>query len=105
MNEVGNKIYDVTFNNGEKLDLTRTYKIATNDFMAVGGDKYTSLKGKKTVNEYESIEEILGEYIKANGITHTMIDGRVFAGKEEVAAKIEKKVVDASVYLVQSGDT
>jgi len=105
MNEVGNKIYDVTFNNGEKLDLTRTYKIATNDFMAVGGDKYTSLKGKKTVNEYESIEEILGEYIKANGITHTMIDGRVFAGKEEVAAKIEKKVVDSLVYIVQSGDT
>lgn len=105
MNEVGNKVYDLAFNNGEKLDLTRTYKIATNDFMAVGGDKYVSLKGKKTVNEYESIEEILGEYIKANGITHTTVDGRVFAGKEEAGAKMDKEVSNASVYTVQSGDT
>ncbi|WP_028854993.1 5'-nucleotidase C-terminal domain-containing protein [Psychrilyobacter atlanticus] len=104
MKEVGNKVYDVTFNNGEKLDLTRTYKIATNDFMAVGGDKYASLKGKKTVNEYESIEEILGEYIKTNGITHTTVDGRVFAGKEEITANMDKKSND-SVYTVESGDT
>lgn len=105
MKEVGNKVYDVTFNNGEKLDLARTYKIATNDFMAVGGDKYASLKGKKTVNEYESIEEILGEYIKTNGITHTTVDGRVFAGKEEIAVNMDKKVANDSVYTVESGDT
>ena len=105
MNEVGNKVYNITFNNGEKLDLTRAYKIATNDFMAVGGDNYTSLKGKKTVNEYEGIEEILGEYIKANGITHTTIDGRVFAGKEEIDASMNRNVSADSVYTVQSGDT
>ncbi|MGB6127849.1 MAG: 5'-nucleotidase C-terminal domain-containing protein [Psychrilyobacter sp.] len=105
MNEVGNKVYDITFNNGEKIDLTRTYKIATNDFMAVGGDKYTSLKGKKTVNEYESIEEILGEYIKTSGITHTAVDGRVFAGKEETVANMDEKVLEKSLYTIESGDT
>lgn len=96
MNEIGNKVYDITFNDGEKLDLARTYKIATNDFMAVGGDKYTSLKGKKTVNEYEGLEEILGEYIKTNGITHTIIDGRVFAGE-----KVKKRLT----YTIQPEDT
>uniref|UniRef100_UPI003567D14D 5'-nucleotidase C-terminal domain-containing protein n=1 Tax=Ilyobacter sp. TaxID=3100343 RepID=UPI003567D14D len=101
MNEVGNKVYDITFNNGEKLDLTRTYNIATNDFMAVGGDMYTSLKGKRTVNEYEGLEEILGEYIKTSGITHTTVDGRVFAGKKEVDTNISAN----SVYTIQSGDT
>jgi len=96
MNEVGNKVYDITFNDGEKLDLARTYKIATNDFMAVGGDKYTSLKGKKTVNEYEGLEEILGEYIKTNGITHTIVDGRAFAGE-----KVKKRLT----YTIQPEDT
>ena len=96
MNEVGNKVYDITFNDGEKLDLARTYKVATNDFMAVGGDKYTSLKGKKTVNEYEGLEEILGEYIKNNGITHTIVDGRVFAGE-----KVKKRLT----YTIQPKDT
>ena len=96
MNEVGNKVYDITFNDGEKLDLARTYKVATNDFMAVGGDKYTSLKGKKTVNEYEGLEEILGEYIKTNGITHTIVDGRAFAGE-----KVKKRLT----YTIQPEDT
>ena len=105
MKEVGDKVYDLTFNNGEKLDLNRTYKIATNDFMAVGGDKYTSLKGKKTVNEYEGLEEIFGEYIKSNGITHTVVDGRVFAGKEVMDSVENKNMLSGYVYTIQLGDT
>jgi 2',3'-cyclic-nucleotide 2'-phosphodiesterase (5'-nucleotidase family) len=107
--EIGDKVYDVTFTNGEKLDLTRTYNIATNDFMAVGGDQYESFVGKKTVNEYETIEEILGAYIKENGITHKTVDGRVFAGEEvaktSVKATKEVKTVVATEYTVQVGDT
>ncbi len=45
--------------------------------MAAGGDDYSMLKGKKIINEYESLEELLGQYIQENGITHTDVDGRV----------------------------
>jgi len=45
--------------------------------MAVGGDQYESLKGKKTVGEYESLEEILSEYISKNGVTVTTAEGRI----------------------------
>lgn len=76
-NEVGNKVTKLTFANGETVDLTKSYKLATNDFTAAGGDKYTMLKGKKIVNEYESLEEMLGEYIRTNGITNGDIDGRI----------------------------
>jgi len=104
--EIGNKVYDVTFTNGEKLDLNKTYKIATNDFMAVGGDKYESLKGKRTVNEYESIEEILGEYIKNNGITHKTVDGRVFAGvATEATISSTSSTASEGQYVVKKGDT
>lgn len=102
--EVGDKVFDVMFTNGEKLDLNKTYHIATNDFMAVGGDMYESLKGTKTVNEYESIEEILGEYIKNNGITHKTTDGRVSAEEktEEVKSATSTNV---ETYTVKPGDT
>lgn len=36
----GNRVYDI-FAAGEPLDLNRTYSLATNDFMAAGGDEYT----------------------------------------------------------------
>jgi 2',3'-cyclic-nucleotide 2'-phosphodiesterase (5'-nucleotidase family) len=93
--KVGDKVYDVTFKNGEKLDLNKIYHIATNDFMAVGGDKYESLKGKKTINEYESIEEILGNYIKTKGITVTVVDGRIIA----------EEATQPNTYTVEAGDT
>ena len=85
--------------------------------MAVGGDQYESFVGKKAVNEYETIEEILGAYIKENGITHKTVDGRVFAGTAEAVGtevevvatpeieKVEKVEKQTEIYVVQSGDT
>ncbi|MCK5779628.1 MAG: 5'-nucleotidase C-terminal domain-containing protein [Psychrilyobacter sp.] len=109
--EVGNKVYELTFTNGEKVMMDKMYNVATNDFMAVGGDQYESFKGTKTVTEYESLEEILGKYIRENGITHPTTDGRVFAGTaEDVAATMtENKDVKAAeamtTYVIKKGDT
>ncbi len=75
--EAFSRVVEVTLDNGEKLDPAKTYSLATNDFMAVGGDQYESLKGKKTLGEYESLEEILSEYISKNGVTITTAEGRV----------------------------
>ncbi len=75
--EAFSRVVEVTLDNGEKLDPAKTYSLATNDFMAVGGDQYESLKGKKTLGEYESLEEILSDYISKNGVTITTAEGRV----------------------------
>ncbi len=95
--EVGDKVYDIVFNNGEKLELDKVYHIATNDFMAVGGDQYESLKGKATINEYESLEEMLGAYIKEYGITNKTTDNRI------LPMTFEDKVFTS--YVIKAGDT
>ncbi len=74
---IGSRIVDVTMATGEKLDLKKTYKVATNDFIAAGGDLYVMFKGKKTVANYEGLDEILSDYIKAGFKAKDGLDGRV----------------------------
>jgi len=73
------RVVEVTLENGENLDPAKSYTLATNDFMAVGGDQYESLKGKETVGEYESLEEILSDYITKNGVTITSAEDRMLS--------------------------
>ncbi|HEY3313880.1 MAG TPA: 5'-nucleotidase C-terminal domain-containing protein, partial [Bacillota bacterium] len=41
----GSRVFDLTLTDGTPLDLTKTYKVATNNFMFTGGDNYLALKG------------------------------------------------------------
>lgn len=50
---------------GEKLDLNRDYVVATNDFMAVGGDGYP-FADLPLVNEFQALDEALIGYIQAH---------------------------------------
>ena len=61
---VGSRVYDVTVG-GEALDLARTYLLATNDYIAVGGDEYP-MEDVSIVNEYSTMEEILIDYIASS---------------------------------------
>lgn len=61
--EVGRRVKNVKIG-GEDLDLEKTYKLATNDFMAAGGDEYTMLIEGKLVVELPALDEILIDYIK-----------------------------------------
>ncbi|MBB6217223.1 5'-nucleotidase [Anaerosolibacter carboniphilus] len=64
---------------GEKLDVNKTYKVATNDFMAAGGDKYDMFKGTPTLGQYPSLDEILIDYIAAKGTADAKVEGRIVA--------------------------
>ena len=77
--EAFSRVVEVTMADGEKLDPAKTYTVATNDFMAVGGDQYSSFKGKGVVGEYESLEEILSDYINANGVTIAKPEDRILS--------------------------
>ncbi|RKN85133.1 choice-of-anchor I family protein [Paenibacillus ginsengarvi] len=89
----GHFVYDVFVQNGtayEPLDLTKTYRIATNSFMAGGGDGYVSFAEAVAAGAYH---EDLGyadytnfiEYIKELGGTIApMAEGRIVRADKPV---------------------
>lgn len=62
---------------GAPVDLTAasTYKIATNDFMAAGGDGYPSFAGRFTTQDI--MDQVLADYITAKGTISPSIQGRI----------------------------
>ena len=62
------------------LDLKKVYKVATNDFMAGGGDGYDMLVKAKRVNgagEGRLLTQILADYLGAKGTIAQAPDGRI----------------------------
>jgi 5'-nucleotidase / UDP-sugar diphosphatase len=77
---VGSRVTSVKIN-GEPLDPAKTYKLATNDFMARGGDGY------KALTEGKSLIDVSASQLMASQV----IDYIAKAGK--VAPKLEGRIV------------
>ena len=54
--------------NGQPLDLNKTYKVVTNNYVAAGGDGYTMLEGKPGYDTYFRDADALREYIAYLGV-------------------------------------
>ena len=52
---------------GKPIDKKAKYTVATNDFMAVGGDEYTMFKDCKKLNEFAALDEALINHIEKTG--------------------------------------
>ena len=76
---VGDRIISLTIND-KALDMNKTYTVATNDFMASGGDDYPCFGDIPTLNEYSSLEESLANFIKTLGTVNYTKQGRILAG-------------------------
>jgi 2',3'-cyclic-nucleotide 2'-phosphodiesterase (5'-nucleotidase family) len=66
--------------NGEALDLGRDYKLATNDFMALGGDGYGMLAGKTHVSADSGTRLVALEvidYAEALKLIDAKVEGRI----------------------------
>ncbi|MCA0985523.1 5'-nucleotidase C-terminal domain-containing protein [Halobacillus yeomjeoni] len=63
--EAGQRVKDLMIQ-GEDVQLDKVYTVATNDFLAAGGDDYGMFVDTELVNEYDALEEIMKSYIKAN---------------------------------------
>lgn len=72
----GERVLEIKIN-GKPLSLDKKYRLATNDFIAAGGDGYTMLKECKTLQEAGSLEEVVIDYIKAKGTVTPEIEGRI----------------------------
>nr|WP_244985970.1 5'-nucleotidase C-terminal domain-containing protein [Anaerosalibacter bizertensis] len=101
--EVGNRVHSVEVQN-KPLDLNKTYKLATNDFMAAGGDGYTMLGDGKLIAEYPGLDEIVANHIKELGIIDITVEHRMIVEEEatgpepvpgedkKLAGKVEKMI-------------
>ncbi|TCO74948.1 5'-nucleotidase C-terminal domain-containing protein [Marinisporobacter balticus] len=105
---VGNRIVDVMVN-GAPLELEKTYLVATNDFLAAGGDNYTMFKDAPVLIEFSALDEALIAYMEKLGEVAPTIEGRVIASVAEKAEEIKVDVPEVQktksyVYVVKSGD-
>jgi 2',3'-cyclic-nucleotide 2'-phosphodiesterase (5'-nucleotidase family) len=74
--EAGSRVVEVTIGE-EELDMEATYSLATNDFLAAGGDDYTMFGGKELTALYPGLDEILVEYIREYGTEGSPVEGRI----------------------------
>ncbi len=91
--EVGNRVHSVEVND-EPLDLNKTYKLATNDFMAAGGDGYTSLGGGELIVELPGLDEIVAEGIRDMEAVEGKLDKRMTVEDKPVVEPEEPKEED-----------
>lgn len=61
------EIYDHETNSFLPLDLSKTYYLATNDFLAAGGDGYTMLGGSR--EEGPSLDQVYADYLGTADLT------------------------------------
>ncbi len=89
--EAGKRVFDVKV--GDKaLDLEKTYTLATNDFMAGGGDGYTMFAKGKKLGDYGMYTEVLEKYLSEHKDVNPKVEGRIVV-QEKTG---EKPVVPAA---------
>ena len=93
--EVGSRIVELLVN-GEEIDLEKTYALATNDFMASGGDGYEMFMGAPILMEHGLLYETVVDYIRELGEVSYEVEGRI------VGLPLEE--VEPEKYVVVSGD-
>ncbi|NGP44819.1 LysM peptidoglycan-binding domain-containing protein [Bacillaceae bacterium SIJ1] len=110
----GSRVHSLMIND-EPVDLEKTYMLATNDFLAAGGDDYTSLAQSPIDNEYDALDEALIDYMKKIGTTSPTVEGRITEGTMSISSSeqaqetrheqsAEQEQAKADVYIVQPGD-
>lgn len=81
--EVGTRISDVKIQ-GEAIDLEAIYTVATNDFMAVGGDGYEMFKAYPIKREYNTLMDTLLAYVEKVGTVKGEFETRMTVIKAPV---------------------
>ena len=75
----GERVSDVTIG-GEPLDVSKRYKLATNDFMGRGGDGYTMFNGAEEIvapADANLMANDVMSYVRAQGSVSKGVDGRI----------------------------
>jgi len=78
----GERVIDLKVQ-GEPIEYDGVYHVATNDFMAAGGDGYETFASTETVVEAGGLEEVLMEYISNKGTVAPVREGRIIEVDKE----------------------
>lgn len=91
----GDRVVDICIKD-KPIDLHERYTLATNDFMAAGGDNYTMFADDAIENEYGGLDEAVIAYVQAKGTIAPKVEGRITV--TDGAAK------EPRYYIVKKGD-
>ncbi len=86
--EAGNRVSNVQVK-GKALDLTATYSLATNDFIAAGGDGYTMFGDNAITGEYPGLDEVTIQYINEFGVKDIAVANKITVIPVKEAVKDE----------------
>ena len=76
----GNRVSDIQVNN-TPIETDKVYSLATTDYLAKGGDGYTSFQ--QAIQRFDKsptsplISEVLGRYLRSQKMVSTYVDGRI----------------------------
>lgn len=84
----GSRVTDVMVGSSP-IDMDREYLVVTNDFMAAGGDGYVMFKDQPVVNEFDSLDEVLIDYIQSLGQVQGTMIPRITFNDAEVSEEPE----------------
>jgi 2',3'-cyclic-nucleotide 2'-phosphodiesterase/3'-nucleotidase len=106
--EKGHKVYEIKLSNGTTIDMNKEYTVAANDYVATGGDNFsTFLKGKDTVNTYIMERDTVNDYIKElnkkGGSVNTAVEGRIVAAKQPAPAPIQLNTYKTVKIMAKKG--
>ncbi len=74
----GDRVTSVTLLEGTPIDPNATYKIATNNFMASGGDQFTTLaQGQNTTDTQINLVDTVVRYLEQNSPVDPQVEGRL----------------------------
>ncbi len=94
---VGDRVTNINVA-GMPIDLNKEYIVATNNFVAAGGDGYTMFGDNEILNEYKTLDEALIEYAATMGTVAPMVENRI-----SVIEKTEMMPSEMT-YTVMEGD-
>jgi 5'-nucleotidase / UDP-sugar diphosphatase len=95
----GERVHSIMIQ-GNPIEMDKTYSMATNDFLAAGGDNYEMFKGLAHTGDFPALDEAVINYIKSHGTVNATTEGRIVV--EPIATETTS---DYGVYIVKSGDT
>jgi len=110
--EEGERVLSITVD-GEELDLndnTTTFVLATNNFIANGGDAFTMFTDLPRILEFSNLDEILMAYINYADLENLAVEGRIVAVyvpveeydvEEDDAPEYEAEEYEEYVYVVE----
>ncbi|MEZ4608433.1 MAG: 5'-nucleotidase [Deinococcales bacterium] len=76
----GSRLVEITLSNGDAIDPSASYSVATYDYLAGGGDGYEMMvNAPRIINEAGAslVTEIVTNYIKANSPVAPQFDNRI----------------------------